>query len=106
MGRSTAASQSETIATERRLASRSDTSRRCSLSRASFRPGRWLRVGHEATVVALSGALPPDVAPGKTWNYMVVLHPGTVGRTSNIGMKPGMFKTDWGVPMEKVAQYA
>jgi len=55
----------------------------------------------QGTVGSLLGGYPPDVAPGKRWNYMIVLHPGTVTRTSNVGLKPGMFKTDWGVPMEK-----
>ena len=53
------------------------------------------------SIGSLLGGYPPDVAPGKTWNYMIVLHPGTVTRTSNVGLQPGMFKTDWGVPMEK-----
>lgn len=48
------------------------------------------------------GGLPPDVPPGKRWNYVVVLHPDKATRTSTgMGLEPGTLKTDWGVPLEK-----
>ena len=53
------------------------------------------------SIGSLLGGYPPDVAPGRTWNYMIVLHRGAVTRTSNFGLEPGMLKRDWGVPMEK-----
>ena len=55
----------------------------------------------KGSIGSILGGLPPDVAPGETWNYMIVLHPDTVFRTSNIGLEPGMLKKDWGVPMDR-----
>ena len=48
------------------------------------------------------GGLPPDVPPGQKWNYVVVLHPNKVVRTSSgVGLETGTLKKDWAVPLKK-----
>ena len=54
------------------------------------------------SIGSVLGGLPPDVPPGQKWNYVVVLHPDKVVRTSSgMGLEPGTLKTDWAVPLKK-----
>lgn len=50
---------------------------------------------------SLLGGPPPDVAPGKTWNHVVVLHPDRITRTSSVGLEPGTLMKNWAVPLGK-----